>query len=74
MRERFFTAFEEVLAVNKGGKVRNLLITDDSPEFLDDGLYTLRRWAFDRRFYLVELDEKSDERLDDVNQDRQNRW
>ena len=66
MKERLISVFEEVLAVNKGGKVRNLLITDDSPEFLDDGLYTLRRWAFDRRFHLVELDEKSGDWLNEV--------
>lgn len=66
MKERFISVFEEILAVNKGGEVRNLLITDDSPEFLDDGLYTLRRWAFDRRFHLVELDEKSGDWLDEV--------
>lgn len=34
MRERFFTAFEEVLAANKGGEVKNLLITDTSSEFI----------------------------------------
>ena len=64
MRERFFTAFEEVLAANKGGEVKNLLITDTSAEFRDEALYQLRRWVFDRGYNLVELDEKDDSWLD----------
>jgi len=60
MRERFFTAFEEVLAANKGGEVKNLLITDESEEFLDAALYRLRCWVLDRGYNLVELDEKED--------------
>ena len=60
MRERFFTAFDEVLAANKGGEVKNLLITDGNPYFLDEALYQLRCWVFDRGYNLVELDEKDD--------------
>lgn len=60
MRERFFSAFEEVLAANKSGEVKNLLITDESAEFLDEALYQLRRWVVDRGYNLVELDENDD--------------
>jgi hypothetical protein len=60
MRERFFTAFEEVLAANRGGEVKNLLITDGNPYFLDEALYQLRCWVLDRGYTLVELDEKDD--------------
>ena len=49
MRERFFTAFEEVLAANKGGEVKNLLITDGDTYFLDDALIQLHRWYADRK-------------------------
>lgn len=49
MRERFFTAFEEVLAANKGGEVKNLLITDGDPYSLDDALIQLHRWYADRK-------------------------
>ena len=46
MRERFFTAFEEVLAANKGGEVKNLLIIDGDPYFLDDALIQLSHLIF----------------------------
>ena len=36
--ERFRNTFEELVVVNRGGAVRNLLITDDNPEFLEDAL------------------------------------
>lgn len=57
MKQRFISAFEDILAANKNGEVKNLLITDGNSEFLDDGLYALRRWVLDNRFNLVELDE-----------------
>ena len=60
MKKRFFAAFEEVLAANKGGEVKNLLIADESAEFLEEALYQLRRWAVDRGYNLVELDENDD--------------
>ena len=41
MKEKFITAFETVLATNQNGEVRNLLITDDDTEFLDEALYRL---------------------------------
>lgn len=45
MKERLITTFEEILAANQSGEVRNLLITDDSAEFLDDALYALRYYV-----------------------------
>lgn len=66
MRERFFTAFEEVLAANRGGEVKNLLITDGDSLFLDDAQYALRRWVLDKGFNLVEIDEESDDWLPEI--------
>ena len=66
MKERFESAFNEILAVNKNGEVRNLLITDGNTEFLDDACYTLRRWAFNKGMNLVELDEKDDSWLAEI--------
>lgn len=56
----FYEKFDEVLAANKEGEVKNLLITDESAEFLDAALYQLRCWVLDRGYNLVELDEKDD--------------
>lgn len=66
MKERFMSAFEEVLAANKGGEVKNLLITDGNSGFLDDALYTLRSWALVNRIHLVELDENDDSWLAEI--------
>ena len=60
IKERFTNAFEEVLAANRGGEVKNLLITNNDYEFLDDALYALRFWAVKNCINLVELDEKDD--------------
>ena len=60
MNERLIKTFEEILAANQGGEVRNLLITDDSAEFLDDALYALRYWSVKNNINLVELDEWDD--------------
>ena len=60
MKVRFVTAFDEILAANKSGEVRNLLITDDSAEFLDDALYALRFWSVKNHINLVEIDERDD--------------
>ena len=66
MKERCITAFEDVLAMNRGGEVRNLLITDNNPEFLEDALYSLRKWALFSNINLVEIDEKDDSRLPEI--------
>lgn len=58
MKDKFITAFEAVLATNKGGEVRNLLITDNDEAFLDEALYQLRYWCVANGFNLVEIDEK----------------
>ena len=58
MTNRFEVAFNEILAVNKNGEVRNLLITDGNAEFLNDALYALRSWAINNNINLVELDER----------------
>lgn len=66
MKERFITAFEDVLAMNRGGEVRNLLITDNNPEFLDIALCTLRKWATEKQINLVEIDEADDSWLSEI--------
>ena len=38
MKERFEKTFEAVLSTNKSGEVRNLLITDNEPDFLNNAL------------------------------------
>ena len=53
MKDKFITAFETVLATNQNGEVRNLLITDDDTEFLDEALYQLRYWCVTNGFNLV---------------------
>ena len=45
MANRFELAFNDMLAENANGEVKNLLITDGNAEFLDDALYALRSWA-----------------------------
>ena len=64
--ERLANAFEELATVNRGGTVRNLLITDDNLEFLNDALYLLRRWALRNNINLVEIDEKDDSWLPEI--------
>ena len=66
MKGRFVTAFDEILAANRGCEVRNLLITDANPEFLDDALYALRYWSLKNRINLVELDEGDDSWLPEI--------
>ena len=66
MKERFITAFEDTLAANRGGEIRNLLITDGNAEFLDEAQYALRRWTVDRGFNLVEIDEKDGSWLPEI--------
>ena len=58
MDDRFVSAFEEALAVNQGGEVRNLLITDNSEQFRSDALNTLKEWVEAKSFNLVMIDEK----------------
>ena len=64
--ERLTNAFEALAVVNRGGTVRNLLITDDNFEFLDDALYSLRRWVLHNNINLVEIDEKDDSWLPEI--------
>jgi hypothetical protein len=66
MNERFISAYEETLAANKSGEVKNLLITDGDSLFLDDAQYALRRWVLDKGFHLVEIDEESDDWLPEI--------
>lgn len=66
MKERFESAFNEILAVNKNGEVRNLLITDSNAEFLDDALYALRSWVVKNNINLVELDERDSSWLPEI--------
>ena len=66
MANRFELAFNDMLVENASGEVRNLLITDGNAEFLDDALYALRRWALKNSMNLVELDEKDDSWLPEI--------
>ena len=66
MKERFEQAFNDMLTANVVGEVRNLLITDDDAEFLDDALYALRNWVLKNGVNLVELDEKYDSWFSDI--------
>ena len=58
MEKGFELAFEDVLAENRRGKIRNLLITDNNPDFLKDALHALRNWSVKKCINLVELDER----------------
>lgn len=66
MKDKFKTAFESAIAANRGGELRNLLITDDDAEFLDEALYQLRSWCVRNDFNLVELDEKDSSWLPEI--------
>ena len=66
MKDKFITAFETVLATNRNGEVRNILITDNNSEFLDDALYQLRYWCVKNSINLVEIDEKDDSWLPEI--------
>ena len=66
MGNRFELAFEDMLVANNSGEVRNLVITDGNAEFLDDALYALRSWALNKGVNLVELDEKDDSWLPEI--------
>ena len=66
MKEQFVNVFEKILAANQGGEVRNLLITDDCAEFLDEALYALRYWSVKNSINLVELDERDDSWLPEI--------
>lgn len=56
MKERFEDAFNDILAENRKGEIRNLLITDNNAEFLDDAIFALHSWATKNGMNLVELD------------------
>ena len=66
MKEKIEKTAGELVAINAGGTVRNLLITDDKPEFLNDALCVLREWALVNRINLVEVDEKDDSWLPEI--------
>lgn len=60
MKERFEAIFGEVLDANINGDIRNLLITDDNPDFLECAVNELREWCKGHKFNLIELDEKDE--------------
>ena len=66
MKKRFISALEEVRAANDNGEIKNLLITDDNAEFLDDALYAVRYWAVKNGINLVEIDERDDAWLPEI--------
>jgi hypothetical protein len=65
-KEKLEKAFEKLLAVNSGGSVRNLLITDGKQEFLNEALLTLRELVLQNNINLVEVDEKDDSWLSEI--------
>lgn len=65
-KEKIENAAENLVTANEGGCVRNLMITDDNPEFLEEALYSLRIWAFRNHINLVEIDEKDDSWLHEI--------
>ena len=66
MKQRFIAMLEQTLVTNKRGEVKNLLITDDNAEFLDDALYAVRYWAVKNGINLVEIDERDDSWLPEI--------
>ena len=56
MKEKFESAFDDILSANRKGEIRNLLITDNNAEFLNGAFCTLRSWATKNGMNLVELD------------------
>lgn len=66
MRERFDAAFDEVYAANLAGEVKNILITDGDAAFLEDAADALRSWARKNAMELVELDERDDSWLPEI--------
>lgn len=66
MNNKFTITFEDVFATNKNGEIRNLLITDGNTEFLDEALYSLRSWSVKNSMNLVEIDERDDSWLSEI--------
>ena len=66
MNNKFTITFEDVFATNKSGEIRNLLITDGNTEFLDEALYSLRSWSAQNSINLVEIDERDDSWLSEI--------
>ena len=62
--KRFYEKFNELLAANKGGGVRNLMITDANAAFLDSALCELRSWAEDKKIKDPFLTDGYNERID----------
>ena len=60
MNERYTTALEEVLLANRRGEAKNLLFTDGDAEFLEGALSALRAWSARHGINLVEIDERED--------------
>ena len=63
---KFTTDFEDILTANRNGEVKNLLITDNNTEFLDDALYALHSWVIKNDFNIVELDERDPSWLSEI--------
>ena len=66
MKEKFVTAFDTVLEANRNGEIRNLLITDNNADFLDNALCALRSWAVEKNINLIEIDERDDSWLSEI--------
>ena len=66
MKERFEQAFNDILATNHNGEVKNLLITDSDTDFLECARYALRRWSQEKGIHLLEIDERDDSWLSEI--------
>ena len=66
MNNRLVSKFEELLAANIVGEVRNLLVTDNNAEFLNEVSHELRDWSVKTNVNLIEIDEKDDSWLREI--------
>ena len=66
MKERFEQAFNDILATNHNGEIKNLLITDSDTDFLECARYALRRWSQEKGIHLLEIDEQDDSWLPEI--------
>lgn len=67
MNDRFELVFGDVRETNKDGIIRNLLITDNNPEFRNSALKALYHWSKNQGISVVEIDESDESWTTEIN-------
>ena len=67
MNIKLVNTLEEILATNLEGNARNIFITDNNEEFLEDALNSLKEWGKEKSFNLVVVDEKDVNLISEIN-------